>query len=94
VTDNEWQDHYEITSLKGRIDALDMDWVPMDATPHASHRFGKKDGTVVRCASNDRFGTIRACKGCGGREVWAGGAGSHYFDSALKHACAARKGGS
>jgi hypothetical protein len=69
------------------INALDMEGVPMDAKPHASHKFGKKESTLVACASNDRFGSIRTCKHCGGREVWAGGAGSHYFDSELKRAC-------
>jgi hypothetical protein len=73
------------------IDSLDMEWVPRDAEPHVSHRFGKKDSTVIVCASNERFGAIRVCKHCGGREVWAGGAGSHYFDPVLKLACTGRE---
>lgn len=69
------------------IDALEMEAVHWDEPPHASHVFGKKSSTLVACASNDRFGSIRTCKGCEGREVWAGGAGSHYFDAGLKTAC-------
>lgn len=69
------------------IDAVSMNQVAMDATPHASHTFGKKESTLVACASNDRFGSIRTCRRCGGREVWAGGAGSHYFDEELLEAC-------
>ena len=69
------------------INALDMEHVAMNAQPHASHKFGKKESTLVACASNDRFGSIRVCKKCGGREVWAGGAGSHYFDTELQQVC-------
>jgi hypothetical protein len=69
------------------INALDMQWVPMKQLPHASHNFTKKESTIVACASNDRFGSVRTCKRCGGREVWAGGAGSHYFDSELMERC-------
>jgi len=69
------------------INALSMDQVPMDAKPHPSHQFGKKESTLVACASNDRFGSIRTCKKCELSEVWAGGAGSHYFDHGLKEPC-------
>lgn len=69
------------------IDAVSMRQVKMDAEPHPSHRFGEKMSTLVSCASNDRFGSIRECEGCGGREVWAGGAGSHYFDEELLRTC-------
>jgi hypothetical protein len=69
------------------INALSMEMVAMDAKPHPSHKFGKKESTIVACASNDRFGSVRTCKKCGGREVWAGGAGSHYFDSELQGPC-------
>ena len=69
------------------INAGDMEMVAMDAKPHPSHKFGEKESTLVACASNDRFGSIRACKVCEGREVWAGGAGSHYFDAELLRAC-------
>lgn len=69
------------------IDALSMETVPMDAKPHPSHRFGKKESTIVACASNDRFGSIRTCTKCALREVWAGGAGSHYFDRGLQEPC-------
>ena len=75
------------------IDACAMEWVSMETMPHASHQFGKKTSTLVACASNDRFGSIRTCKHCGGREVWAGGAGSHYFDTALKRTCKIAQGG-
>lgn len=69
------------------INALDMEKVSMSTEPHASHKFGKKESTLVACASNDRFGSIRTCKGCGRSEVWAGGAGSHYFDAGLDEEC-------
>lgn len=69
------------------INALSMEQVAMDAKPHPSHKFGKKESTIVACASNDRFGSIRTCKKCEGREVWAGGAGSHYFDAELLKEC-------
>lgn len=69
------------------IQALEMDQVAMDAKPHPSHKFGKKQPTTVACASNDRFGSIRECKQCERREVWAGGAGSHYFDPGLQERC-------
>jgi hypothetical protein len=69
------------------IYALNMEMVMMDAKPDASHQFGRKESTIVACASNDRFGSVRTCKRCGGREVWAGGAGSHYFDSELLRKC-------
>ena len=62
------------------IDALSLLQVSMKAQPHHTHKFGRKLSTTVHCASNDRFGTVRVCKGCGSREVWAGGAGSHYFE--------------
>jgi hypothetical protein len=69
------------------IDALSMEMVAMDAKPHPSHQFGKKESTIVACASNDRFGSIRACTKCELSEVWAGGAGSHYFDRGLQETC-------
>ena len=69
------------------INALAMEQVSWDAKPHKSHQFGRKESTLVSCASNDRFGSIRTCKKCGGQEVWAGGAGSHYFDEGLQEQC-------
>ncbi len=69
------------------IAAYDMEYVPMHATPHESHKMGPKESTLVACASNDRFGSVRACEKCEGREVWAGGAGSHYFDPELAERC-------
>jgi hypothetical protein len=69
------------------IDAFTMEMVAMDAKPHPSHQFGNKKSTIVACASNDRFGSIRTCAKCALREVWAGGAGSHYFDHDLQKPC-------
>lgn len=69
------------------IDATLMVNVAIDAIPHSSHYFGPKKSALVVCASNDRFGFIRTCKKCDGSEVWAGGAGSHYFDRELTMPC-------
>ncbi len=69
------------------IDALDMEYVAWDAQPHSSHDFGPKESTMVAGDGIDRFGSVRECKKCGGREVWAGGAGSHYFDADLLRKC-------
>ena len=69
------------------IDALFMKMVTMHAKPHPSHQFGKMESTIVACASNDRFGSIRTCTKCELREVWAGGAGSHYVDHGLQEPC-------
>ena len=69
------------------IAAYDMEQVSESAAPHSSHKMGEKESTLIACASNDRFGTVRACERCEGREVWAGGAGSHYFDPELKRPC-------
>lgn len=67
--------------------ALALEQVNYNKEPHDSHVFGRKESTLVSCASNDRFGSVRTCKRCGGSEVWAGGAGSHYFDGDLASAC-------
>lgn len=69
------------------IDALEMQPVKYDAEPHASHRMGAWESTLVACASNDRFGQIRECAACGGRDVKAGGPGSRYFDAELLRNC-------
>ena len=69
------------------INANAMEWVSEESTPHSSHQFGPKESTIVACASNDRFGQVRECKKCGAKEVWAGGAGSHYFDQELLYKC-------
>lgn len=74
-------------------DALAMQSVPMDATPHGSHRMGSKSSTLVSCASDDRFGTVRACLDCDAEEVFAGGAGSHYFDDELLAPCVVKNNG-
>ena len=69
------------------IDALSMEFVAMGKEPHASHKMGAWESTLVSCASNDRFGKIRECENCGGRDVIAGGAGSRYHDKELGMVC-------
>lgn len=69
------------------IDALSMESVSYEEEPHPSHKMGKKESTLVACASNDRFGSVRACVNCEGRDVEAGGAGSRYHDPELMREC-------
>lgn len=69
------------------INALEMKYVKMTTEPHPSHKMGPKESTLVTCASNDRFGSVRACENCEGRDVIAGGAGSRYHDPELEHPC-------
>lgn len=69
------------------IDALSMNDVGMSDEPHASHRMGEWEQTIAACASNDRFGRVRLCEVCGGRDVKAGGAGSRYHDPCLAGPC-------
>lgn len=70
------------------IDALEMEQVAYKtAEPHKTHKMGEWSSTIVACASNDRFGQVRKCKVCGGRDVKAGGAGSRYFDEILLSTC-------
>lgn len=68
---------------------LDMVMVDKTKVPHKSHDMGNWASTVVACASNDRFGEIRSCSGCGGRHVEAGGPGSQYMDKELLRKCEA-----
>ena len=80
--------HNTIAWAKGcMINALSMISVAMNKDPHPSHKMGPKESTLVSCASNDRFGSIRICENCEGRDVEAGGAGSRYQDEELLSEC-------
>ena len=69
------------------IDALSLEQVNMKTEPHHTHRFSEWKDTMVSCASNDRFGSMRKCQRCGCIEVFAGGGGSHYFDGDAGEPC-------
>lgn len=69
------------------IDALEMEDVGMNDEPHSSHKMTAWSSTIVACASNDRFGMVRECSKCGGRDVKAGGAGSRYHDHGMRERC-------
>lgn len=71
------------------INALEMTYVAMDKEPHPSHKMSSKESALIACASNDRFGSVRHCKNCEGRDVIAGGAGSRYHDPELENTCEA-----
>lgn len=73
------------------IDALSMESVAMNKEPHPSHKMGPKESTLVSCASNDRFGSVRTCENCEGRDVIAGGPGSRYHDLELTIECFVRE---
>ena len=72
------------------INAASLKQVSKDEKPHKSHSFGRKTSTVVACASEDRFGSVRSCKHCDATEVWAGGPGTHYLDQRATKACRKR----
>jgi len=69
------------------IDALELNAVPMEAKPDPTHVFGEWGSTIVSCASSDRFGRVRRCTNCQCIEVFAGGAGSHYWEDEAQQPC-------
>lgn len=70
------------------INAVEMQQIYFDKKPHNSHKMTAWEDDMVACASNDRFGQVRSCCLCEGRDVKAGGADSRYWDSELFTKCA------
>lgn len=69
------------------ISALDMEFVYYSREPDVSHDMTVWEETIVSCASNDRFGSVRHCTRCEARDVKASGAGSRYWDQELFKKC-------
>lgn len=69
------------------INAMEMEMVEGEPKIHESHEMSKWESCIVACARNDRFGQVRGCEKCEGRDVKAGGAGSRYVDEELLFEC-------
>jgi len=63
--------------------------VPYEQEPHETHDMGEWRSTVCQLSNNDRFGRVRRCSICGGRDYLCGGAGSRWQDRELLKPCSA-----
>ena len=62
--------------------------VKYEQEPHQSHKMTDWEGTICQLSNNDRFGRVRHCKICEGRDYLCGGAGSRWQDKELLAPCA------
>lgn len=65
--------------------------VKHEQEPHESHKMGEWESTICQLSNSDRFGRVRHCETCGGRDYLCGGPGSRWQDKGLLKPCTERQ---